>query len=206
MQKKYKFALLGTPIAHSLSPEIHRIFAEGCGIDIDYIKIETDKAQLKDAVERLKREGFSGFNCTMPLKEEIIKFWLPFGLPWIPVLIWLRPRIKLLYFKNDNVYFIYQFLACVAIAIPTIISQEYLVATIGKLTQLDNISQISQHDKTKYYSLKNYHIDKQHIAIQKTISITGKTNEYLNMFMYIAMPILDSNTDIVKFENKYFQN
>lgn len=74
MQKKYKFALLGTPIAHSLSPEIHRIFAEGCGIDIDYVKFETDKPQLKETVERLKQENFSGFNCTMPLKEDIIKY------------------------------------------------------------------------------------------------------------------------------------
>jgi shikimate dehydrogenase len=74
MAKKYKFALLGTPIEHSLSPEIHKIFAEGCGLDIDYIKIDTDKPQLKDTVERLKSEGFLGFNCTMPLKEEIFKY------------------------------------------------------------------------------------------------------------------------------------
>ena len=76
--KKYKFALLGAPIEHSLSPDIHRIFAEGCGIDaekdFEYIKIETDKPRLKDTVWRLKSEGFSGFNCTMPLKDEIMKY------------------------------------------------------------------------------------------------------------------------------------
>jgi len=70
----YKFAVLGTPIEHSLSPEIHNIFAEGCGLDIKYIKIDTDKFQLKDTVERLKSEDFLGFNCTMPLKEEIMKY------------------------------------------------------------------------------------------------------------------------------------
>ena len=76
MAEKYKFALLGTPIEHSLSPDIHKIFAEGCGFDknFEYIKIETDKTQLKNTVERLKSENFSGFNCTMPLKEEIIKY------------------------------------------------------------------------------------------------------------------------------------
>ena len=140
----------------------------------------------------------------IPMKEDIIKFWLPFGLPWIPVLIWLRPRIKLLHFKNDNAYFVYLFLACIAIAIPTIITQEYLVTATGKLTQLENISQISQYDKTKYYSLKNCYIDKQYIAIQNTTSITGRTNEYFNMFIFVAMPILESNTDIVKSGNKYW--
>jgi len=74
--KKYKFALLGTPVEHSLSPEIHKIFAEGCGLDknFEYIKIDTDKSQLKNKIDYLKQESFSGFNCTMPLKEEIIKY------------------------------------------------------------------------------------------------------------------------------------
>ena len=74
MAKKYKFALLGTPVEHSLSPEIHKIFAEGCGLDIEYIKIDTGKSKLKETIEYLKRENFSGFNCTMPLKEEILKY------------------------------------------------------------------------------------------------------------------------------------
>jgi len=74
MAAKYKFALLGTPIEHSLSPDIHKIFAEGCGLEIDYIKIDTDQLKLKQTVEKLKAGRFSGFNCTMPLKEEIIKY------------------------------------------------------------------------------------------------------------------------------------
>ncbi len=58
----------------------------------------------------------------IPLKEDIIHIWLPFALPWIPVLIWLRPRIKLLAFKNDNASFGYQILAAMAIAFPTIVA------------------------------------------------------------------------------------
>src|SRR5690349_17419906 len=76
--------------------------------------------------------------AAIPLKEDIVRFWLPFGLPIIPILIWLRPRLKLLSFKNDNASFAYQFLALIAIAIPTIIAQEYLVAATGKQTVLDN--------------------------------------------------------------------
>ena len=140
----------------------------------------------------------------VPLKEDIVKFWLPFGLPWIPILIWLRPRIKLLNFKNDNASFGYQFLASIAIAIPTIIAQEYLVTATGKLTQLDNISQITISEQTKYYSLKNYYIDKQHIAVQNTASVTGKHNENFNMLIYVAMPILENNADTLKSEQKYW--
>ena len=140
----------------------------------------------------------------VPLKEDIVKFWLPFGLPWIPILIWLRPRIKLLNFKNDNASFGYQFLASITIAIPTIITQEYLVTATGKLTQLDNISQITKSEQTKYYSLKNYYIDKQHIAVQNTASVTGKHNENFNMLIYVAIPILENNADTLKSEQKYW--
>lgn len=132
----------------------------------------------------------------IPLKEDIIKFWLPFGLPFIPILIWLRPRIKLLKFKNEDFSFFYQFLACIAIAIPTIIAQEYLVTVTGKLTKLNHISQLSEIGDTKYYSLKNYNIDKQHIAIQNTVSTTGRYNEKFDMFIYVVMPIVDNKTDI----------
>ena len=140
----------------------------------------------------------------IPLKEEVIKFWLPFGLPWIPILIWLRPRIKLLSLKNDNASFGYQFIASLAIAMPTIIAQEYLVTATGKLTEIDNISQIVKSEKTKYYSIRNYFIDKQHIAVQSTATVTGKNSENFNMLIYVAMPILENNADTLKPEQKYW--
>ena len=140
----------------------------------------------------------------IPLKEEIVKFWLPFGLPFIPVLIWLRPRIKLLSFKNENASFGYQFLAVMAIAIPTIIAQEYLITATGKLTTVDNISQIDKAEKTKYYSLKNFYIDKQHIAVRNTATVTGKHNTEFNMLIYVALPIFQNITDTSKTESKYW--
>ena len=140
----------------------------------------------------------------IPLKEDIVKFWLPFGLPFIPILIWLRPRIKLLHFKNDNGSFGYQFLACLAIALPTIIAQEYLITATGKLTQVENVSQIDKSEKTKYYSLKNFYIDKQRIAVRNTASVTGKNNTDFNMLIYVALPIFESINDTSKTDCKFW--
>lgn len=140
----------------------------------------------------------------IPLKEDIVKFWLPFGLPFIPILIWLRPRIKLLQFKNDNASFAFQFLACIAIAIPTIIAQEYLITATGRLTSADNVSQIDKAEKTKYYSLKNYYIDKQRIAVRNTATVTGKNNTDFNMLIYVAIPIFENIADTSKTECKYW--
>jgi len=131
----------------------------------------------------------------IPLKEDIIKFWLPFGLPWIPILIWLRPRVKLLHFKNDNAHFFYQFLACAAIFVPTLIAQEYLVTATGKLTELNSITELNHFAPTKYYTLKSYFIDKEKLGIYSAFDVSGKNNESFNMHIYVAMPIFESEKD-----------
>lgn len=67
-----KYAVLGSPIAHSRSPQLQGIFAKYAGLDdFSYERIETDCASLKATVERLKAEGYAGFNCTMPLKTDM---------------------------------------------------------------------------------------------------------------------------------------
>jgi hypothetical protein len=79
-----------------------------------------------------------------PLNEDIANIWIPFALPWVPILIWLRPRIKLLNLKRKkgDLPSLYIFIAGFAIVIPTIIAQSYLQTASGILTKLDNISQI----------------------------------------------------------------
>lgn len=129
------------------------------------------------------------------LKDIIVDFIIPFILPWIPILIWLRPRIKFLNLKTKkggDLPFLYQLIAAFAIAAPTIIAQQYLETATGKLTELTNISQIDKHEATKFYKLKNYYIDKDHISVNKTVDVSGKHNEDLNLRIYIVCPILKS--------------
>src|SRR4029078_1945227 len=57
---------------------------------------------------------------------------------------------------------------------------------------------------TKYYSLRNYYIDKQHIAVQNTATITGKHNEDFNMLIYVSMPIFETIADTSKMESKFW--
>ncbi len=72
MTDRLKLAVLGSPIAHSRSPQLHTSFANDCGIsDFSYERIETDCASLLSTVNRLRSEGYDGFNCTMPLKTDM---------------------------------------------------------------------------------------------------------------------------------------
>ncbi len=72
MKNKLKLAVLGSPISHSRSPQLHASFARDCGIaDFSYERIETDCEALPSTVKRLVCEDYDGFNCTMPLKTDM---------------------------------------------------------------------------------------------------------------------------------------
>lgn len=64
-----KFAVLGSPIAHSLSPAIHTAAYAAMGEDWTYERFQIEKEGLSEFL--LKSQGtFSGFSLTMPLKEK----------------------------------------------------------------------------------------------------------------------------------------
>lgn len=134
---------------------------------------------------------------TFSIKEDIVNFWLPFGLPWIPVLLWLRPRIKLLKLTggNGNLPFLYQFIAALAMAIPTIVAQGYIEKASGTLTKLETINEIDKGEQTKYYTVKSFYIDKANIGVHSSFDVSGKHNENFNMHLYVVLPILGSEAD-----------
>ena len=74
MKEIKKFAVIGSPVKHSLSPKIHSHFAEKLGIPVSYEAIQVEKINFLSSVQELFEEGYSGINVTLPLKEEAYKF------------------------------------------------------------------------------------------------------------------------------------
>ena len=64
-----KFAVIGHPISHSLSPKIHQYFANQFGIHLDYQGIDVESKNFEKKLVDLKREGYIGLNITLPLKN-----------------------------------------------------------------------------------------------------------------------------------------
>lgn len=65
-------AVLGSPIAHSLSPELHRAAYVALGLDgWTYDRFEIDEAALPGFIEGLGPE-WAGLSLTMPLKRAVI--------------------------------------------------------------------------------------------------------------------------------------
>jgi len=64
-----KFAVLGHPISHSLSPKIHQYFASQFAIDLDYQRIDVESVNFEKTLIDLRQEGYEGLNITLPLKN-----------------------------------------------------------------------------------------------------------------------------------------
>jgi shikimate dehydrogenase len=68
-----RFAVLGSPIAHSKSPAIHLAAYRVLGFDWEYGRAEVQKGLLRTFIAGL--DGvWNGFSVTMPLKEEATRF------------------------------------------------------------------------------------------------------------------------------------
>jgi shikimate dehydrogenase len=64
-------AVLGSPIAHSLSPQLHRAAYGALGLDWEYERFEVSAEGLPDFVAGLD-SSWRGLSLTMPLKEAVL--------------------------------------------------------------------------------------------------------------------------------------
>lgn len=69
------FAVIGDPIDHSLSPNIHSAaFRHMKMTDCAYIAYRIPKGELSSGIESLKKINITGFNVTVPHKVEMMRY------------------------------------------------------------------------------------------------------------------------------------
>ena len=87
-----RFALIGHPLAHSLSPEIHRAIMDSAGIAGTFELVDIAPADMGSRLPGLLRD-FDGFNVTIPHKKAVIPFLsgktLDLGYLYIPFLVFV---------------------------------------------------------------------------------------------------------------------
>ena len=67
-------ALLGSPVSHSISPQMHNEAFRQLGLDYVYLAFDVESGRLKETFDGLKAINIKGFNLTMPLKTAIIPY------------------------------------------------------------------------------------------------------------------------------------
>jgi hypothetical protein len=70
-QKPTRFAVIGSPIAHSKSPQIHEKFAQQTKRTLTYEAIEVLAADLATFIQAFFESGGAGLNVTLPHKEAV---------------------------------------------------------------------------------------------------------------------------------------
>ncbi len=71
---KFKFAIIGNPISHSLSPVLHNYWFKKYNIDAEYSLMEIKESQIADVIKKLKEKELKGINVTLPFKRSVIPF------------------------------------------------------------------------------------------------------------------------------------
>ncbi len=65
-----RYAVVGHPVSHSLSPRIHAKFAEQTGQSLSYEAIELQLDGFASGLRKLQSAGYRGVNVTVPFKRE----------------------------------------------------------------------------------------------------------------------------------------
>lgn len=73
MKQVTKLGVMGNPIGHSLSPEIHLMFAKQFGDEISYDKVEIPLGEFESAIGEMIDEGYHGLNVTIPFKLDAFR-------------------------------------------------------------------------------------------------------------------------------------
>lgn len=69
-----KAGVIGWPIKHSLSPQLHGWWLRHYGIEGSYESFPVEPGQLENFLKNLQAGGFSGINVTVPHKQAVIPF------------------------------------------------------------------------------------------------------------------------------------
>ena len=71
--KPARFAVIGNPVAHSLSPQLHQPALDSLEQDSRYVRIEVEVGKVAEAFERMFDLGIRGINVTIPHKQEALE-------------------------------------------------------------------------------------------------------------------------------------
>ncbi|TVQ79599.1 MAG: rhomboid family intramembrane serine protease [Flavobacteriales bacterium] len=125
------------------------------------------------------------------ISEDLWSLWLPLLLPWIPILIWLKPRLDILTFNDleDRRRSLFLFISWGLIGSMLFVSQSYFTTATGKLSNLTSIDEIKSLEKFRYFRIENLSVDKHRGGSYTDFRVSGRHHENLKIDIYYAYPI-----------------
>lgn len=123
---------------------------------------------------------------------------LAFILAWIPVLIWMRPRIALLEIRQLNRYyflFFYQLLATVLLMYCVRYTQPLLYLKVHGYRQLASVEEVEKYTGTDYFSIRSYFLDTSIHPALRTVYQDDTSADSADLAIYICSPMYKNAKD-----------
>ena len=93
-----KYLVIGNPITHSLSPELHNYWIKENGINGIYNKEKLNERDLKELFIKIKNKEINGANITVPFKKNVIAH-----LDQLSFEAEKTQSVNTVYLKNDKI-------------------------------------------------------------------------------------------------------
>jgi membrane associated rhomboid family serine protease len=124
------------------------------------------------------------------LDEQLLLYWLPAGLAWIPVLVWVGPRLKLLRLdmRDGRVRFVYLMAAWGATLATATMSADYLAKRTGQLTPLSDMLAISRSPITRYYTVERPCLHREARQFGWSLGVRTRPNDPQRYTLSIVVP------------------
>jgi len=69
-----KYAIIGKPLSHSLSPILHNYWFKKYKLKSEYSLLEINENEIGSTIEKIRSKKIHGINITLPYKQKIIPF------------------------------------------------------------------------------------------------------------------------------------
>ena len=69
-----KYLVIGNPIEHSLSPQLHNYWIKENKIKATYDKMQLNESDIEEIIGKVKKGKIDGINVTIPFKKSVIPF------------------------------------------------------------------------------------------------------------------------------------
>ena len=92
-----KYLVIGNPIEHSLSPELHNYWLKNNNIEAIYEKKKLSEDDLAKLILQIKEKKIDGVNITIPFKKKIISY-----IDELTLEAESTQSVNTIYLKNDK--------------------------------------------------------------------------------------------------------
>ncbi|MGB5990445.1 MAG: rhomboid family intramembrane serine protease [Marinifilaceae bacterium] len=116
--------------------------------------------------------------------------------------VYFKERFKILNFKILSSVNFHMLVLTILISVPAIFAQFYLVEMKEDLRELKTISELGVNETAKYYSIKDYVLEKEDIGFSSYNTSIRKKDPSFNICFNYALPILNRGEKLNK-NNSY---